>query len=165
MNYEQDISINLHNLDEEWIKQAATFHFYLVQLANAQRDREEIRSEQEELVADRYDEIRLDLAGAGAATKVTETSIKRVIEADPGYRNIDDRMKGADHTINLLNAAVKAMDQKKTALENLTKLQLSDWYSRPRDEKEQEEGRKEHLKTLNETMPRPKAKETRPARV
>ncbi len=153
MNIEKDVSVNRHDLEFEWVRQASTYHFYLVKHAEANQQREEDKDALDQVVARLYDEKRADLGD-----KVTETAIKRAIEMEPEYRSVVEQAKQYDHKINLLSAAIKAMEHKKTVLENLTKLHLSNWYAEPtgqsKEDREREEAasRKSHAEGLENSL-------------
>ena len=74
-----------------------------------------------------------------------------------------------DYNISRFNAAVKAMEQKKAALENLVKLHLADWHAEPRGstglhDEAKTAGRKQHTDGLNESLPKSPDKPSTPPR-
>ncbi len=126
--FDKHITIDAHDLDNEWLNQAATFHHYLVQHANAQRDREVLRDDLDRVVAQLSAEARQVWVGSKPPT---ETSVKQSLLENSDYQSRVEDLREADHNCNILQAAVKAMDVKKTALENLVKLKGMDWHSQP----------------------------------
>lgn len=67
-----------------------------------------------------------------AQAKGTEGAIKAKINSHPNYIEAMTRLQDAEYRVNLLAGGVFAMNGRKSMLENLTKLILSDWYSEPR---------------------------------
>ena len=87
MSFKDDISIDRHDLRGEWLRQASTYHYYLMLSVDAQRDREKLKVDHDVLVAELYDSHRARIESVMGASKVTETAIKRSMENDNDYQN------------------------------------------------------------------------------
>lgn len=155
-NIEKDLEIDRHGLEEELLVQAPTFHYWLMQHVNAQRDKENTQAHVDETVGQLADAYRASLTGSKAPT---ETAVKQAMSSDQSYMEAMEGLREANHTVNVLGAAVKAMDSKKRALENLVELRGQDWHSRPKridkeaEERSEAEGRREHTEGLEQKPP------------
>jgi len=129
-NYEQDISINPDALDCEWVKQAQTFFKYAELVAGARDRTDRLKEVLDVVMADMGLKIRKNPAAYGLE-KITEGGIQSTILLMPEYTKINDRLATAKYELEILVAAVRALDQKKAALENLVRLQGQNYFAGP----------------------------------
>lgn len=123
LNYEQDLRIDEMSLDVEWLEHASKFFQYASALAEARKAKD--LAKQNLLVA--RTDLRARLAAAGE--KATEGSIEERSAALPEYAEhlracaVEDK----------LDAAVRAMNVRKEALENLVKLLGMQYFAGPKE--------------------------------
>jgi hypothetical protein len=145
LNYEKDVSIDPQALDVEWVGQAALFMRYSEKLARARdafdRAKELLDVTRAELAMD----IRKNPAAYGIE-KTTEGALNEVITATLGigktstirgtqsvYQEANDAYIEIKLQVELLTAVVKAMDQRKAALENLVRLHGQNYFAGPKE--------------------------------
>lgn len=146
-------------LDREWVNQPVLFAEYAEKLANASKDLEFAKSELELVTAKLDKDIRL-FPGNYGIEKLTETVITNTVILQKPYQTANTALIEARHSVNLLKAMVEGLEQRKSALENLVKLRLADYFSTPqasRDAKDkmEEDGKKSFA---SRTKPKPKSK-------
>jgi hypothetical protein len=74
--------------------------------------------------------------------KITESVVSNTIIADSGYQLALRSFNKVKQDYEIAKVAVRAFEQRKSALENLVKLFLGDYFSTPREPKQQIEGGK-----------------------
>jgi hypothetical protein len=134
---EFSVEIDPYQLDKEWVRQPWFYHMYAVQLADARRAADGWKAQVEVVRAELYTAIVRDPEQFGLQ-KTTEESLKNCISTQSQYRKVQERLLDARHKVDILEAAVAAIDQKKRALESLVQLQLADYYSKTKAPKEAE---------------------------
>lgn len=73
-------------------------------------------------------------------SKISEAMINRTIPLQPEYQNAIKNVNNMKRRVAYLKSAMKSLDQKKTSLETLAKLQLGGYYAEPklpRDKRDQ----------------------------
>jgi len=125
-----DPRIDKFALDEEWLNQPPFFHEYAEQLANAKRETEEAKNELELTKAELDLSIRKN-PDAYDIPKITEKVVENVVIVQREVQEAQQKVIQAKHKEDLLGAAVRTLEQRKTALENEVKLALADYYSTP----------------------------------
>lgn len=126
--------IDEFHLDREWIRQSRLYLSHAEKLANAKQRFEEAKSSRDVTYAELYKKIRSKPEDYDLP-KVTEESLKHLIILQDDYRDADKEVITAKHTVDILQAAVDALDHKKRALENLVHLQISGYHSDPKPPK------------------------------
>jgi hypothetical protein len=63
--------------------------------------------------------------------KITESSVQAVILLDKEHARLSDELNTARYQLEVIAAAVRALDQKKSALENLVRLQGQNYFAGP----------------------------------
>ena len=130
LNYELDTSIDEQALDVEWLQQADLMRKYAAHAAATKRYMDEIK-ERLEVEKARLDlEIRKDPSKYGIE-KVTESVVQSAILIQPEYQELQRLYREARYENDIANAAVRAIDQKKTALENLVRLLIASYFAGP----------------------------------
>lgn len=131
MGYEDDLKIDMFSLHEEWIKQSNLFMEWAEQYADAIF----VRDKEKELLdltkAEIDSEIRLDPEAfhLNKKPKPTESSIAACVIQDERYKEQKKAYLEAVKEANIINGAKEAMNHRKAALENLTKLWIAGYYS------------------------------------
>ena len=144
---ELDISVDQNDLDHEWVAQPKNYFRYAAELADARRDQDQAKAELDLVQAELDQAVRSDPEKFGLS-KATEASIKAVVLAQAEYTSAQQAMLKAKHDVDVLQAAVGALDHKRKALENLVTLWLNNYYSSPRSPKGSEDKIDEMKKDL-----------------
>jgi len=64
--------------------------------------------------------------------EVTENAVAELVPMQPACRDAQDSVIRCRHRMDILQAAVTSLDNRKKALEKLVELRLADYYSKPR---------------------------------
>lgn len=120
--------VDKNNLDEEWRIQGRTVTEYSIYLADAT-----------ELVSDLKNQMDLKRSEVGSSArsspedygipKVTDNSIKEVVDADSEVQELVTELRSAERTVNVLKGAIKGLDHKKDGLTWNTKLFIMNYYA------------------------------------
>lgn len=124
MSYEDDLKINKNKLDREWIKQPQFYMQYAEQLAIADQEKQRAKEKLEIAKAETDQDIR-----GNSVTKMTEAMVQAEIILQPKYQRTLSEYQKKCYEYNIISAAVKAFEQRKSALENLVRLYLSGYFS------------------------------------
>jgi hypothetical protein len=122
---EKDLSIDKYKLDDEWSKQPDLYHAYGAMLADAENERDRAKEFLDLTEATVSDIIRR------TSEKTTETSIKNQVLMHEDYKEAMRTYLEKKNACKHLQVVISALEHKKSALENLVKLFLSDYYSEP----------------------------------
>lgn len=125
-----DFTPDKDNLDEEWVRQPELYHEYATQLADARLEQSEAQNKLEIVTANLDAEIRSDPESYGLA-KITDAVVKATIPSQPEHKKATQKVQKARHRVDVLQAAVAALDHKKKALENLVYLHGQNYFSSP----------------------------------
>lgn len=123
--YLKDVEIDADNLDMAWVDQPRLRMQYGELLAKANHTRD---------VAKRTLEVTkaaLDSEARASISKVTEGAVKAYIATHHECVKLTEDYEQKKYEADLLQAAVIAIDTKKTSLENLVKLGLGGYFSMP----------------------------------
>lgn len=129
MEYNKDIIIDEYNLEKEWLRQPSLFLKYSQAAEIAGAKYRKLKDDLEIIKASLYKTTKQKMIEDGE--KVTEGAVNNAIITNKEYMEDLNIMQEAQHDFNMLSAAVKAFDQRKSALENLVKLYLSGYFSAP----------------------------------
>jgi hypothetical protein len=131
-NINKDIfNIDQTQLDKEWVEQPKLFFEYAVMLAD-ERSNLERRKAQADLVRAELDkQIREDPVKFGLGSKLTETAINNTITENSQMQKANTKIRLAKHRVDVFQAAVNALDQRKSALERLVSLHGQNYFSQP----------------------------------
>jgi len=129
-SYLEDISINPDALDVEWTRQAQTFFKYAELTAKARDKMDRIKETLDVKDAQLGLKIRSNPAAHGLE-KVTEASVQALLLIDKDRMLTSENLASAKYELEILIAAVRALDQKKAALENLVRLQGQNYFAGP----------------------------------
>jgi hypothetical protein len=124
--YEDDIRIDKHRLDREFVTHPKK-HMKYASLA-AQASAALARAEENVKIV--RSEIITELLAKG--TKPTGQVIEATYRTDERHKEAKDEWIRAQETAQLLNEAVIAFRHRKNSLENLAQLHISGYYSSPK---------------------------------
>lgn len=130
LNYEQDVSIDETALDVEWLQQANLMYKYVRYHAETKKAMDEAKERLDFVKAKLEMDIRANPEDYGLS-KVTESAIASTILLQPEYQEASKKYIEAKYENDVATAAVRAIDQKKTALENLVKLLSVSYFAGP----------------------------------
>lgn len=128
-----DCSIDPDALDIEWLEQPNTFLFYAEAMANARLEMDRAKEQMDVTKAQVDTEIRRGhaLSGTKPKERLTETQISNLVIQDRKYRDTVDIHIQSKHNFEILSARVKALEQRKVALENLVRLNGQQYFASP----------------------------------
>ena len=141
MNYETDVRIDENALDLEWLLQPQLMINYAQAAAEAARVFD-LKKEKLSLTRAELDKDIRTTPEKYDVVKVTETVIENTIIMQEEYIEANREMIEAKFQKELAYAAVTALDQKKTALENLVRLHGQQYFAGPKVPRELSEERK-----------------------
>lgn len=128
-DYNADLQIEKHSLDEEWLKQPALFMRYAEVSADADEARDAAKRQLEVQRAIADSEVRQ--AAEDAGEKLTEAKVAVRVALSSAVAEAEALYIKACKEARLLSAAVKAFEQRKKALENLAALWSQGYFSTP----------------------------------
>jgi hypothetical protein len=131
MNYEKDITIDESGLDIEWLNQPRLMIQYATHLAEMSLRLDKKKSLLELKKAELDKAIRGNPDRFGVA-KPTETAILNAIMMNEEYQEIEHQVLDAKYQVDIAKAAVRAIDGKKDALENLVRLHGQQYFAGPK---------------------------------
>ncbi|MCK9570191.1 hypothetical protein M0R72_14700 [Candidatus Pacearchaeota archaeon] len=135
MKDRKEIESELHpdpnELDREWVNQPRLRFRYGARLAEARKLLSEAKADMELTTAELELTIRSDPSKFGL-DKVTEAAIKATVLQQDEYTNAKKVTIQAQHDVDVLDAAVSAVDHRKKALEDLVALFLAGYFAKPR---------------------------------
>lgn len=130
LNYEKDINVDPNALDTGWLRQAELMRRYATHAANMKKEMD--------MAKERLDigkaQIEMDIRKAPEKyelVKVTEGAIQSTILLQGEYQELSQAYIEARYENDVAIAAVRAVDQKKTALENLVRLLSVSYFAGP----------------------------------
>ena len=131
LNYEEDIRIDPTALDVEWLEQPELMRKYAKHVTEMEKLRDEAKERLEVGKAQIEMAIRNEPERFGLK-KVTEGGIQSTILLQDEYKRLVQDYNDAKYEYGVAVAAVRAIDQRKTALENLVKLLTTSYFAGPK---------------------------------
>lgn len=122
-DFDEDLSIDALALDLEWIGQPVLFYKYSEALARARKAKDEAKTAY--IVARAW--ARKELTDKGQ--KTTEATVEELAAQTTAMADYQE----ACYVEDLLDGAVKSMNQRKVALENLVELLKMQYFSSPKE--------------------------------
>jgi hypothetical protein len=133
--FQCDCSIDPEALDIEWLEQPNVFLRYAEGMANARLEMDQAKEAMDVTKAQVDTEIRRGYHTLGVPgrprDRLTETQVANLVIQDPKYRDAVDKYLTAKHYLEIISARVKALEQRKNALENLVKLNGQQYFASP----------------------------------
>lgn len=131
IDYEKDVQIDPTALDVEWLNQADLMLKYSKYCADKKKEMDEEKEKLDFIRATLDLKIRSSSELFGLA-KPTESSIQSTILLQKEYQEQSKKYALAKYEYDVASGAVRAIDQKKTALENLVKLLSVSYFAGPK---------------------------------
>jgi len=128
LNDDPRFKTDKRDLDGQWEQQPALFFEYASKSAMADALVDDVKDEIERFKAQLDPQIRLRLSRAG---KFTEAMVAAALNDDERIQAMTETLRKAQLRAALLRASVKALDQRKAALENLVKLHGQEYFAVP----------------------------------
>jgi hypothetical protein len=116
-------------LDEQWESQPALFLEYAEKLAEVNAEVDRLKDGVEVVRAQLDSRVRKELAASVA--KVTEAMVTAAIASDKDMIETLEILREAQKDAAILKAEVQALDQRRSALENLVRLHGQEYYAVP----------------------------------
>lgn len=130
-DFSERLEIDPSDLVEDWQDQVTLIweagHFS----ATCRRDLDVLRERLKLYEAELQTRIRKNPEDFGV-DKVTDKAVQSVVEGDKKRNNLVQSITEADYTYGLSLAAVKSVEHRKSALENICRITMSEFYGTPR---------------------------------
>ena len=137
LDFESDLSIDVNNLENEWLRMPALVQKYGKLAANAAHKKERLKAKADWIKAkldfdirsnpDAYDNIPTD--PKSGQPKLTETVVANAVTLDLNYQEVVNQKVDAVYEYASMSVLVDTMKAKANALDNITRLALSGWFS------------------------------------
>lgn len=131
-NVDRDLHIDESALDVEWLQQPRLFMKYASAAADKRRSLDKAKEKLDLVKANLDSSIRKNPAEYDIV-KVTEATVSNAIIKEDEYQDATVDYIHAKQEYELTQAAVRAMDQRKTALEDLVRLHGQQYFAGPRE--------------------------------
>ena len=153
MDYLDDIRIDESALDVEWLRQASLTFRYGEHQAKMKRIVDRKKEELDLVKADLDKKIR-SKPEKYEIEKVTEAVVQATIIQQEDYQEINSELIDARYELEIASAALRALEQKKSALENLVRLNGQNYFAGPTIPRDltKEWEQKEKAKAANTTV-------------
>jgi len=127
-SYEQDIKIDIWKLEEEWMYQPSRFQKYAKILSNKIWDRDRMK-QRIEIARSKIDKrIRKNPSDYGLE-KATDSAVVAIINTDKEIRQLNKDLNRLNYEVNRYGGIKSSFEQKKSALEYLTRLYLAGYFA------------------------------------
>ena len=130
MNYEDDLSIDESALDVEWLEQPQLMFKYARYCAELEKLADDAKDKLEFVKAELEEDIRANPDKYGIV-KITEAVVAGTILLQKGYKDAMAEYGKAKFDSKVASGAVRSFDQRKTALENLVRLNGQQYFAGP----------------------------------
>jgi hypothetical protein len=127
MKYVDTVSIDESRLDREWAGQPARYQEMAEHCAAAETLVDQLKDQLDVIEAEEESRIRKEF------DDLKEAQVKAKVILSPKVIVTKEKLVKAKNEMRLIQGAVKAMDHRKKALENLVQLHLSAYHSEPRN--------------------------------
>lgn len=131
---EIDFEIDKYNLDDEWVKQPRNYHNCAESLANAKKDVAFARNELKLIEAELKMKIHKEPQKYGLS-KATDKLLEAAVVIQQDYQRATNRLIEAEHLVDLIQAATRGLEHKKSGIEGLVYLESRDYYGELRPPK------------------------------
>lgn len=130
MNYEKDLEIDPESLDTEWLDQPRLMLRYAKHASKMKMEVERAKERLDIIKADLDKKIRVVPQEFGIV-KLTESVITSTIITQEKFKEGNEEFLEAAYEANMAQGALRALEGKKTALENLVKLHGQQYFAGP----------------------------------
>ena len=131
MNYEKDLKIDVESLDVEWADQPTLMFKYTKISAEARMELDEAKENLGVVKAEIDLQIREKPEKFGIV-KLTEAAVQSAIILDEDFGKANKECMKAAYELEMAQGAVRAVDQRKQALENLVRLHGLQYFAGPK---------------------------------
>jgi len=131
MNYEEDIKIDDTALDVEWLEQPGLMLRYSRHAANARMEVDKAKEAFELTKAELDKEIR-SYPDRFGIEKITDKVVENTLPMQKDYKEASERLINAKFELDVANGALRAMEARKDALENLARLLGLQYFAGPK---------------------------------
>jgi len=152
-DYELDMEIDADELDVECLNQPALMLKYSTKLAQALQVKDLAKEALDYMKAQIDKSIREDPEKYGLA-KITETAVANAILEEKQYRDSVSKVTKASFEVNVVQGAVRAVEQRKQMLENLVKLHGQSYFAGPSVPHNLSELQEKRIKTQDKKIAR-----------
>lgn len=125
-NFKDDVALDKFALDFESERQASIYLHWSQESAKARRKRDRAKLEFEMRSAELATTFR-----ANAEKKPTNDQVSEYLASHKELRGLREDWIDAEYDYNELEGACTALEMKKSSIENLVKLHLNQYFSRP----------------------------------
>ena len=151
MDYENDIQIRQDELEMEWLDQPSLMFKYAKNAAEMRRLLDLSKEKLDLAKAEIDKEIRTNPEKFGIE-KITETVVANSMLATFKYKKANEEFLNAKYEVDVAQAAVVAMSQRKDALENLVRLHGQQYFAGPKVPHDISELRESRQKKVNQSV-------------
>ena len=145
------LEIDEHNLEREWTRKPTVYFQWAKEAANARLEMDEAKAAVEMARAEVSSLVRAAPETFGVDGKLTEKAIDVIVSQHVVCIGAVRKFGRARHRYEIMSAL--ALEQRKSALENLVRLHLANYYSEPRTPKD-EQGKLEEMQKDHAFRPR-----------
>lgn len=131
MNYEQDVRIDETALDVEWLEQPSLMMKYARVAIEARKKLDQAKEVLDVAKAELDKQIRTKPEDYGI-DKITESVVQNTILLQDEYKTANADIIEAKYQTDMANAAVRAVEARKDALENLVRLFGQSYFAGPK---------------------------------
>ncbi len=131
MEEEDFYGIDLDRLEEECVRQPELIYKAVMELAQARKDLEQAKVDLELTGAELDRDIRRNPARFGLE-KVTETVVEKTVTWQVQYQNAQRTLLDAKHAVDVLQAAVTALEHRKKSVELSVQLWAMAYFGEPK---------------------------------
>lgn len=131
MNYEEDVTIDGQALDQEWLRQPQLMMKYCRHSAQAQKDLDAAKEKLDVVRVTLDKDIRSN-PEKYELSKITDAVVANTIILQESYTEENGNYLQVKYEADMAKGAVRALEQKKDALEYLVKLFGMNYFSGPR---------------------------------
>jgi hypothetical protein len=133
MDLDKLMHIEPDALDVEWLEQAGRFMVVSKEASRLKKELSLMREEADVLEANMTNRIRRHPAKYGMEDRVTEGGIKAAVTANEEVRTLAGKIIDKQYELDLVQSAVRAMEHRKQALEELVQLHGQQYFAGPKD--------------------------------
>lgn len=137
--------IDKHRLDREWQLQPRLFHEAADKLAEAESEVDRLKGVLELVAAEVELDIRKNPEGYGIK-RISNPAVEKAVILDKQYQEALEDYHKAKRAARHLQAEVRYLEHRKSAIEHLSKLRLIDYWADPRISGREMEAAEERLR-------------------
>lgn len=130
LDYSNDVSIDESALDVEWLRQPSLVRLYNQEVAERKRQLSKLNEQLAVLKAELTRKINTNPEKFGLS-KTTVDIVNSTIVIQEEYQDLRNQIIECEYELEMAQGGSRAMDHKKTALENLVKLFGQNYFAGP----------------------------------